>query len=354
MMEELLLKMVEREASDLHLVPGYPPVFREHGRLRPEAGERLTAERIAEMVGKVVTAAVLEKAGERRSFDCSVALPSAGVEDREGFHRYRANLFYAQGALCACFRYVPSVIPTLEWMTFPESLAEKIIGFHNGLVIITGVTGAGKTTTLAALVNMLNQRGDQRIITVEEPIEYLYEPAANSVVSQREVGIDVPNFYEGLKSGLRQDPDVVLVGEIRDPDTARTALSAAETGHLILATMHTQDAKGAISRFVDLFPHNAHDDVRSQLSLSLRTVVSQHLLRSAEEGARRVLALEILHVNNAVRSAIRFGRVDSIESLIQTGVKDGMVTLDESLERLARAGRISVETARRFMKHPTG
>jgi twitching motility protein PilT len=237
-------------------------------------------------------------------------------------------------------------------MGFPSGLAERLVAHRNGLVIITGVTGSGKSTTLAALVNVLNQRGAYRIITVEEPIEYQHARVSTSIVTQREVGRDVESFYDGLKFGLRQDPDVILIGEIRDQDTARMALTAAETGHLILTTLHTKDAKGAVTRMVDLFPHEAQDDVRAQLALSLRSVISQHLLPSARLGDKRVLALEIMHVTQAIRIAIRFGKIESIESAIQTGKKDGLQTLDEDLQRLAAAGRISLETARRFAKDP--
>jgi twitching motility protein PilT len=236
-------------------------------------------------------------------------------------------------------------------MGFPEGLAQRLLAHQNGLVIITGVTGSGKSTTLAALIHILNQQGGHRVITVEEPIEYVHRPMSTTVVTQREVGRDVDSFYDGLKYGLRQDPDVVLIGEIRDRDTAQMALSAAETGHLILTTLHTKDAKGAVTRLVDLFPHEAQDDVRTQLSLSLRSVVSQHLLAPAAGEGKRVLALEIMHVNTPVRIAIKFGKIDSIESAIQTGRRDGLLTLDDDLQRLVTTGRISLETARKYAKN---
>jgi twitching motility protein PilT len=175
-----------------------------------------------------------------------------------------------------------------------------------------------------------------------------------TLITQREVGTDVASFYDGLKYGLRQDPNVILVGEIRDRETAQMALSAAETGHLILTTLHTQDAKGAVTRFVDLFPYDAQDDVRTQLSLSLRFVVAQHLLPNAAEGKKRVLGLEVMTVNHAVRAAIRAGKIESLESAIQTGKRDGMIPLDDSLERLTAVGQITVETARRYAKDPEG
>ncbi len=220
-------------------------------------------------------------------------------------------------------------------------------GLRNGLVLITGVTGAGKTTTLAMLLDMLNQAGGYRIITVEDPIEYIFPQVASSIVTQREVGRDVQSFADGLRYGLRQDPDVMLVGEIRDRETAQIALSAAETGHLVFSTLHTRDAKGAVSRFTDLVPQSIQSEIRSQLSMSLRAVVTQHLLPSIDEG-KRELALEIMFNSNPIASAIRMGKIESIDTGIVTGRSEGMLTLDESVRRLLEQGKISVEVANRF------
>lgn len=344
----LLREMVENGASDLHLVPGYPPTYRIHGALEPTDDPVLRDDVVRNMLEAVLPEPNRSRAIEQKNLDCSLSLPGVG-----GPCRFRVNVFYAQGDLCACFRYVPNEVPSFEWMGFPMGLARRIVQLRNGLIIITGITGSGKTTTLAGLINLLMQEGRYRIITVEEPTEYVFSQTGTSLVTQREVGVDVDSFYDGLVYGLRQDPDVVLIGEIRDRETARMALSAAETGHLILSTLHTQDAKGAITRLVDLFPHDAQDDVRSQLSLSLRYVICQHLLPSANEGEKRALALEVLKATHAVQAAIRFGKIESIESAIQTGRKDGMITLDETLAQLAAGGRISWETAKRFAKDPT-
>ena len=344
----LLHGMMDAQASDLHLVPGYQPTCRIHGQLAgAAASEPLEAQATRAMIESVLPAATLPRIDELRNFDCSVSLNHDGRPCR-----FRANVFFAQGQLCACFRHIPNRIPSFEWMGFPRPLAERIMHLTNGLIIITGITGSGKTTTLAALIEQLNQEGGYRIITVEEPVEYVFSRNPRTVITQREVGTDVGSFYDGLKYGLRQDPDVVLVGEIRDRETAQMALSAAETGHLILATLHTKDAKGAVTRFVDLFPYEVQDDIRTQLSLSLRYVVAQHLLPSTVEGEKRVLALEVMTTNHPVRAAIRNGKIESLESAIQTGKRDGMFPLDESLERLANTGQISPETARRYAKDP--
>src|SRR5438132_915787 len=226
---------------------------------------------------------------------------------------FRDNVFYTGGQIGACFRVVPSAIPDFAWAGFPVALAERLAGLRDGLVIVTGVTGSGKTTTLAMIVNLLNRSGGYRIITVEDPVEYLFPKIDGSVLTQREVGGDVLTFADGLKYGLRQDPDVILVGEIRDRETAQMALSAAETGHLVFTTLHTRDAKGAISRYADLFPQDVQNEVRSQLAMSLKAIVSQRLLPDVEKGAKRHLALEVLWNIYPIASAIRTGKLESID-----------------------------------------
>ena len=343
----LLTEMAKAEASDLHLIPGHRPVYRIHGRLTPTSWKELEPAQAEQMILSVVPEALRERSQQNLNLDFSVELAGEGCN-----LRFRANLFRAHGRLCACFRHVPETIPTFAWMTFPAHVAEDIVNLTNGLVIVTGITGSGKSTTLAGIVNLLNERGGYRIITAEEPIEYVYERTEHTVITQREVGLDCTSFLEGLKYGLRQDPDVILVGEIRDCETAQMALSAAETGHLILTTMHTKDAKGAISRFVDLFPNRSQDDIRAQLALNLRYVIAQHLLPNAQLGEKRALALETMVVNTPVRAAIKQGKLEALDSAIQTGKADGMIRLDESLQGLLSAGRITYETARRYAKNP--
>ncbi len=343
----LLQTAVATEASDLHLVVGYPPILRVHGRLRPLDRPQLDGEAIRAMARSVTPGPAWLRFEEQKNCDFSFALEHRGRSER-----FRVNLFQHQERIGVCFRHIPSEIPTLEWAGFPEDVAERILQLHNGLILFTGVTGSGKTTSMAILVKLMAQRHSRRIITIEEPIEYVFPHAGGSVITQREVGVDVASFYDGLKYGLRQDPDVILVGEIRDRDTAQIALSAAETGHLILSTVHTLDTKGAISRIADLFGSEAQEAVRSQLSLSLRCVLSQHLLAPAREGERRALALEVLFNNYAVASAIRTGKIEAIASALQTGKRDGMMTLDESLRRLVSAGRVTRETARQYASDP--
>jgi len=338
-----LAKAVQMGASDLHVVVGYRPTLRLHGRLHELPGPVLTNDAVREALISLCPARIREQFDAQNNADFALQREIDGRPQR-----FRANYFVSGCNMGACFRVIPSEIPDFGWAGFPFELADRLAHFRNGLVLISGVTGAGKTTTLAMLINLLNEEGGYRIITVEEPIEYIFPANTDSVVTQREVGHDVRSFADGLKYGLRQDPDVMLVGEIRDRETAQMALSAAETGHLVFSTLHTRDAKGAISRFADLFPQSVKTEVRAQLSMSLRSVISQHLLQS-RDGAKRELALEILFNNAAIASAIRFGKVETIDTNILTGRSDGMITLDESIKRLLNAGKIDQETADRFV-----
>lgn len=338
--------MARAEASDLHLVPGHRPMFRVHGKLAQADATILAPGSVIELVRGIAPEEIRPRLGEGTDVDFAVSLPVGSATAR-----FRVNVFAARGDYGACFRAIPDEIPALADLGLPMELAERVTRLKNGLVLVTGITGSGKTTTLAALIQLINARGGCRIITIEEPIEYIYPTCEASVVTQREVGADVASFYDGLRYGLRQDPDVILVGEIRDRETAQLALSAAETGHLIFATLHTTDAKGAITRLIDLFPPEQHSDVRTQLSMSLRCVVAQHLL-PADDGGRRILTSEVLVASFGVRSAIRQGKIESIESAIQSGRKDGMWSLDADLRRLVTEGKIRIETAREFAKDP--
>jgi twitching motility protein PilT len=323
-------------ASDLHLIVGYPPVLRLYGNLIELPEAPLAAEETQHLLTVLCPRAARARLQEERNVDFSFSLATSG-----GLSRFRANLFHAGQHLGACVRIIPAAIPSFEWAGIPMTLARRLAFSRDGLIIVTGATGSGKTTTLAMLVNLLNEAGGYRIITVEEPVEYLFPRATGSVVTQREVGTDVPSFADGLRSGLRQDPDVILVGEIRDRETAQIALSASETGHLVFTTLHTRDAKGAITRFADLFPQESQRDVRAQLALSLRAVVSQRLLPDVERGGRRHLALEVMWNIYPIASAIRSGKVESIDNYLLTNREDGMISFDESVRQLLQAEKIT-------------
>lgn len=339
-----LARAAESGASDLHVVVQHPPALRLHGELRELDEPPLDRETIQRLLTPLCPQHALDRFQAEKNVDFAFELTADGPT-----RRFRANYFLSGQQMGACFRVIPAHIPDFQWAGFPESLARRLAHFRNGLVLFCGVAGSGKTTSLAMIVNLLNQEGGYRILTVEEPVEYVFPKTPHSIVTQREVGLDVHTFADGLKYGLRQDPDVILAGEIRDRETAQVALSAAETGHLVFSTLHTRDAKGAISRYADLFPQDVQREIRSQLSFSLRAVISQHLLPSVCKEDKRVLALEIMFNNAPIASAIRFGKIESIDNNILTGRGEGMLTLDESIRRLWQDGRISRETAEHFV-----
>jgi twitching motility protein PilT len=345
---ELLGRAIEAGASDLHLIVGYPPVLRLHGELRELPDVALRGDETEAMLFALCPPELQARLRTQKNVDFSFSMIVNGR-----VQRFRANLFYGGGRMGACLRVVPTRIPDLAWAEFPPPLARQLAFMRDGLVIVTGSTGSGKSTTLAILVNLLNQAGGYRIITVEEPVEYKFPRCANSVVTQREVGTDVLTFADGLKHGLRQDPDVILVGEIRDRETAQMALSAAETGHLVFTSLHTRDAKGAISRYADLFPQDVQKDIRLQLALSLRAIVSQRLLPALQSGTKRHLALEVLVNTYPIASAIRTGKLESIDNYLMTSRADGMVSMDESVRQLLHAGKISRATAEQYVRDPT-
>lgn len=343
-----LTQAVTAGASDLHLVAGHPPVLRLHGELQPLDEPRLSDDGLRPLLRAVCPKKHFDVFQRDQNVDFSLQIL---IDDRT--HRFRMNYFISAQQIGACIRIIPETIPDFEWAGFPRETAERLAHFRNGLVLITGVSGAGKTTTLAMIVNQLNTEGHHRIITIEEPVEYRFPIQPGSVVTQREVGVDCHSFADGLKYGLRQDPDVILVGEIRDRETAQLTLTAAETGHLVFSTLHTRDARGAISRYADLFPQDVQGEIRSQLAISLRAIVAQHLLPNAQQGQQRGLALEILYNTAPIASAIRTGKLLSINNYILTGRDEGMRTLDESVMQLYRAGRITREVAEQFVSDPS-
>jgi twitching motility protein PilT len=335
-----LAALVEAAGSDLHLVAGHPPVMRLHGDLVEQAVAPLAADHVAQLICSICTPEALARLATEQNVDFSFDIDLAGKTAR-----FRANVFHAGRNLAACLRLIPTEIPDFGWAAFPADLAHRLAFLRDGLVIVTGATGSGKTTTLAMLVNLINQAGGYRIITVEEPVEYVFPRSPHSIVTQREVGVDVASFADGLKYGLRQDPDVILVGEIRDRETGQMALSAAETGHLVFTSLHSRDAKGAVTRYIDLFPQDVQREIRTLLALSLRAVISQRLLPGAVAGTKRHLALEILWNISPIAVSIRSGKIESIDTYLLTNRDDGMLSFDESVRLLLKAGKITREVA---------
>ncbi|MDP9342463.1 MAG: type IV pilus twitching motility protein PilT [Actinomycetota bacterium] len=332
---ELLDIVLERGASDLHLTAGSPPVIRLQGDLvRLDDYPDLSPRGLRAMIYAILPQRKRERLEQDLELDTSYALP--------GKARFRVNVYFQRDSIGAAFRLIPFQIKTIEELGLPPVVSE-LARFPRGFVLVTGPTGSGKSTTLAALVDIVNNERKAHIMTVEDPIEFLHKHKS-SMVNQREVGSDTHGFAEALKHVLRQDPDVILVGEMRDLETIQTAITAAETGHLVFATLHTQDAPQTIDRIIDVFPPYQQQQVRVQLSTSLQAVVTQQLLQTVD-GQARVAACEILIATPAVRNLIREGKVHQIYSVMQAGGRFGMRTMDASLADQVRAGLITHELA---------
>lgn len=336
---------IAKTASDLHLIPGYPAVIRLHGEMVELESGVVSVLTIERLVAEHCPVTVAERFRLEKDADFSFEM-----EVDDSANRFRANLFQTEQHPAACLRLIPSQIPDFEWSGFPEDLANRIAKLHDGLVISSGMSGSGKSTSLAILVNQFHHNGGHRIITIEEPVEYRFSRSASSIVTQREVGIDVQSFAHGLRSGLRQDPDVILVGEIRDRETAQMALSAAETGHLVLTSLHTRDAKGAISRYADFFPQDVQAEIRSQLANGLRAIICQKLLPDLLPGYKRHLALEVLWNTFPIASSIRQNRLETIDNYLLTRREDGMLSFDESIRQLMVDGKITKEVAEQHVR----
>jgi twitching motility protein PilT len=331
--EELIAQAAEAGASDIHLICGLPPKFRVAGQLRSMREEVLTDEDCDALARRL--------AGDDYQRLLSVGeLDAAATVDGV---RVRINLFRQQDHCSASLRLLSDRIPELSSLGLPPKV-EELTELRRGLLLVTGETGSGKSTTLAAMIDRINHRRAEHIITLEDPIEYLYTPD-QSIFNQREVGRDTESFASGLRSSLREDPDIILVGEMRDLPTIETALTAAETGHLVLATLHTGGAADSIDRIVDVFPEARQRQIRMQLSMTLRAVLSQQLLPTWD-GKSRVCACELMVVNSAVRNLIREGKTPQIANAVATSAAEGAVTMDNAILKLLRAGRISAATAR--------
>lgn len=328
---DLVLEVLQRRASDLHLTAGARPVVRTRGRLVALEGfPVLTPTDTREMVYSILTNDQRQRLETDWQLDFAYAVP--------GQARFRVNAYFQRGALGAAFRLIPAKIESLEQLNLPSMIGE-FSKKPRGIVLVTGPTGSGKSTTLAAILDKINQEREEHIMTVEDPIEFLHSHK-RCIVNQRELGADAQSFALALKAALRQDPDVILVGEMRDLETISTALTAAETGHLVFATLHTQDAPQTIDRIIDVFPPEQQHQVRVMLSVSLQGIVTQQLLPTAD-GSGRIAACEILVPTPAIRNLIREGKTHQIYSAIQTGSQSGMQTMDAALANLVKRGAIT-------------
>jgi twitching motility protein PilT len=333
--DDLLAHAVEVGASDLHLVPGSPPAVRVHGDLGPmENTQSLKPDDTRTLLYRILSTDQQKQLEIGRQLDFSYGVPGLG--------RFRVNAHFQRGSLAAAFRHVPAELRTLEELGLPTSLRDLAMK-PRGLVLVTGPTGSGKSTTLASMVDEINRNKPHHILTVEDPIEFVHKHK-RCVVTQREIGSDATSFADALRAGLRQDPDVILLGEMRDLETIGTALTAAETGHLVLATLHTQSAPSTIDRVIDVFPPAQQEQVRIQLASTLQGVVTQTLLPTADR-AGRVPCLEILFPDDAVRNLIRQGKVEQIYSVMQTSTQRGMQTMEHGLAELIRKHVVAAEVA---------
>src|SRR5215210_5278413 len=332
---DILIEVVKQKASDLHLTAGAPPMIRQKGSLVPLPGmPKLTPTDTREIIYAILNSTQRQRLETEWQIDFAYSVPGHG--------RFRVNSYFQRGTLAAAFRLIPSETVPLEKLGMPpviRTFAKK----PRGIVLVTGPTGSGKSTTLASIINEINETRDEHILTIEDPIEFLHNHK-KCIVNQRELGADAMSFALALKAALRQDPDVILVGEMRDMETIGTALTAAETGHLVFATLHTQDAPQTVDRIIDVFPPAQQQQVRVQLSVSLQGIVTQQLMPTAD-GQGRCVGVEVLVPTPAVRNLIREGKTHQIYSTLQTGGSHGMQTMDAALVELMRAGKISRELA---------
>lgn len=333
-MEKLLYQAVKSGASDLHMTVGVPPIFRVNGQLIRTEYNLLTAKETEESFNSITNSDQQLYFREHGEIDFSFAIL--------GLSRFRVNAFRQRGSLAFVIRIVNENVPTLEELRHPVAL-KTLACQPRGLVLVTGPTGCGKSTTLAAMINLINQERCCHILTLEDPIEYLHKHN-NSIINQRQIHADTKSFTIALRSALREDPDVILVGEMRDPETIATAITAAETGHLVFTTLHTSSAAQTIDRIIDAFPSHQQQQIRIQLSFTLQGVVAQQLLPRIDQNGR-IAALEILIATPAVRNIIREGRTHQLTSVIQTSTKVGMQSMDIALRNLYRQGIVSYEEA---------
>ncbi|SDI92523.1 type IV pilus twitching motility protein PilT [Salimicrobium halophilum] len=327
--EQLMKAAHQLEASDIHLTVGVPPIFRLHGKLKQYGKESLKPEDTEGMVRAILPEGLQEKMDREGEIDFSYGIP--------GVSRFRVNAYKQRGCISMAVRIIPTRIPSIDELNMP-SILKDIAEKDQGLVLVTGPTGSGKSTTLASMIDYMNQQFPRHIITLEDPIEYLHKHRY-SIIDQREVGFDTSNFANGLRACLRQDPDVILVGEMRDLETISTAITAAETGHLVLGTLHTRDAAQTIDRIIDVFPPSQQSQIRVQVAGILEAVISQRLFVTKDGKGRRA-ATEILNNTSAVKNLIRNDKIHQLQNVMQTSKKDGMHTLQMSIQDLVQEGVI--------------
>ncbi|MEX2369289.1 MAG: PilT/PilU family type 4a pilus ATPase [Candidatus Paceibacterota bacterium] len=339
--QTLVKAAVDHEASDLHLSTGRKPILRVAGRLLTLSDySQLSADDLKNILSELLTESELSRFHQQRSLDFSFSYKDIA--------RFRCNSFYAQGVPVIAMRLIASDIPTLEDLNLPQKL-EYFADLEQGFFLVVGPVGMGKSTTLASLINIINERHSRHIITIEDPLEYLYTQK-KSIIDQREVRIDTPDFRTALRSVFRQDVDVVLLGEMRGRETIETAVTAAETGHLVFSTLHTNSAAQTVNRIIDSFPSEQQRQVQSQLAASLSGILSQRLVPRISGGV--IPAYELLVNNKAIANLIRDGRTHEIDNVIQTSGDEGMSTLDQSLAQLVHNNEIEVNDARRFSRSP--
>ena len=342
-LEEVLQVAKVAGASDVHLTVGLPPKMRVNGDLINMDFQKMLPPDTQAVADEIMNDKQKAIFSERGEFDMSFSIRNLG--------RYRVNVYHQRGSVALAFRLVGTQVPSPESLGIPESVIE-LSQRKRGLVLVTGPTGSGKSTTLAAIIDKINQTRDAHVITLEDPIEYLHQHQM-SMVNQREIGIDSGNYVNALRAALREDPDVILVGEMRDFETISVAITAAETGHLVLSTLHTIGAASTVDRVIDVFPPHQQQQIRIQLSNVLEAVISQQLIPTAD-GKGRVAAFEVMHANHAVRNLIREGKSHQLMSVIQTNRKAGMITMDEALTQLYYSGRIAKDSAIEFAQDVEG
>ncbi len=340
--QDILSQAKEKGASDVHVTVGLPPKMRLNGKLIPmeEFGKMLPPDTFA-IAQEIMSEKQLAKLDENGQHDMSFSIPGVG--------RYRLNVFKQRGSVAMAFRVVASEIPSAHSLGIPEAVIE-LYKKKRGLVLVTGPTGSGKSTTLASIIDMINNNREAHVITLEDPIEFTYQHRM-SIVNQREIGTDSNSYANALRAALREDPDVILVGEMRDLETISTAITAAETGHLVLSTVHTIGASNTVDRLIDVFPSHQQQQIRIQLASVLEAVISQQLI-PAIDGVSRIAAFEVLHVNSAVRNLVREGKSHQLLTVMQTNRKLGMISMDDAILELYRAQKISREMAVQFAQDP--